>query len=190
MTSSDVGVGNTATKRCLDIGCGPAKRPGCIGVDRLALPGVDVVHDLGVFPWPFDDDEFDSVYASHLLEHLSDLVRTMEEVHRILKPGGRFVVRVPYYRYEGAFRDPTHVRFFTERTFEYFTPNGATPLSPMNYYSKARFTIQRREFGWSGRTSWHVDRHIRNYVLRHLAHRVLFHRRQELRFVLVSVKGL
>lgn len=177
-------------RKCLDIGCGAHKRASCIGMDRLAFPGVDVVRDLEVFPWPFDDNEFDSVYASHVLEHLPNLVRTMEEVHRILKPGGAFIVRVPYYRYEGAFRDPTHVRFFTQHTFDYFTPDGATPLSSMNYYSAAHFTIQSQEFGWSGRTSWHVDRHIRNPALRHLAHRLLLQRRQELRVVLVPVKGL
>jgi hypothetical protein len=49
--------------KSLDIGCGKSKTSGCIGIDRVTLPGVDVVHDLDQFPWPFPDDEFSIIYA-------------------------------------------------------------------------------------------------------------------------------
>ncbi|MQL52258.1 methyltransferase domain-containing protein [Desulfofundulus thermobenzoicus] len=74
--------------KILDLGCGPNKLPGAIGVDIRPGPVVDVVHDLNVYPWPFADNEFDLVYASHVLEHLDDVVRAVEEIHRITKPGG------------------------------------------------------------------------------------------------------
>lgn len=35
--------------RALDLGCGGRKLPGARGVDSLALPGVDVIHDLSIF---------------------------------------------------------------------------------------------------------------------------------------------
>jgi SAM-dependent methyltransferase len=174
--------------RCLDIGCGKAKRAGCVGLDRYSLPGVDVVHDMKVVPWPFPDRSFDVVYANHVLEHLPDLIQTMEEIHRILRRGGRLFVRVPHYRAPGAFQDPTHVRFFTERTFEYFTPDGTTSLSPLNYYSKARFLIEDLEYGWRGPLSWHVDRYVRSRLLRRALHRMLLHRKGELRLTLLAVK--
>jgi hypothetical protein len=41
----------------------------------------------------------------------------------------------------GACMDPTHVRFFTEHTFDYFTEDGTMWLSAYNYYSHARFKI-------------------------------------------------
>jgi predicted SAM-dependent methyltransferase len=54
----------------IDLGCGLSKMPGFIGVDRFALPGVEVVCDLdrGI---PFADDSVDYVLASHALEHLA-----------------------------------------------------------------------------------------------------------------------
>jgi len=157
-------------------------------MDRLPLDGVDVVHDLQDFPWPFADNEFDLVLASHVLEHIPNLLRTLEEVQRILRPHGLFLVRVPYYRSEGAFRDPTHVRFFTERTFDYFAPDGATALSTHNYYSSARFIVQKLEFGWAGRLSWHVDHYVGNERLRTFLHRALRHKKDEMHFTLVPVK--
>lgn len=39
-------------------------------------------------PWP--DGEFDGVYAVEMLQHVDDLARTAREVHRVLRPGGRF----------------------------------------------------------------------------------------------------
>lgn len=65
----------------------------------------------------------------------------MEELWRVCRPGGLVHILVPYYNAAGAFQDPTHVKFFTERTFEYFTEDGATDLSQYNYYSHARFEI-------------------------------------------------
>lgn len=157
-------------------------------MDRVALPGVDLVHDARVFPWPIEDDAFDVVSSSHFLEHLPDLVRTMEEIHRILKPGGRLEVVVPYYRWEGAFRDPTHVRFFTEHTFDYFTPEGATDLSHLNYYSKARFTIESLRYGWEGRLVTRIERRVENGTLRRILNGILRNPRTELRVVLRALK--
>lgn len=178
----------TGPGRRLDLGCGRVKLPGYIGMDRLPLPGVDVVHDLEILPWPLGDSSFDFVHCSHVLEHLENLVAVMEEVHRILRPGGSLFVRVPYYRSPGAFQDPTHKRFFTEKTFEYFTPDGTSKLSALNYYSKARFRVVSLEFGWRGRWNWHVDHYLKRPRARWLLHRLLAHRKDELRVTMVAVK--
>lgn len=56
----------------LDIGCGGNKRPGAIGVDFRSLPGVDIVQDLGKYPWTtIPSGIADTVTASHLLEHIN-----------------------------------------------------------------------------------------------------------------------
>ncbi len=174
--------------RTLDVGSGRHKREGAVGLDRVALPGVDVVHDLESFPWPFGDSEFDEVFATQVLEHLHAFLPAMEEIHRILKPGGRLYVAVPDYRSERAFRDPTHVRFFTEQTFDYFTPTGTTESSERNYYSSARFSIEDRSVQWLGGLSWHVDRYVHRRGLQTALHRLLRHRPATLRFTLVAVK--
>lgn len=54
----------------LDIGCGGNKQPGFVGMDVRDLPGVDIVHDATMFPWPLPDESVLTAIASHLLEHI------------------------------------------------------------------------------------------------------------------------
>jgi len=72
----------------LDLGCGNKKRQGTIGVDFNDRTAADVIHDLNVFPYPFEDASVDHVYLDNTLEHLDDVIKVMEEVYRIVKPGG------------------------------------------------------------------------------------------------------
>ena len=101
--------------KALDVGCGGKKLPSSTGMDILSLPGVDVVHSFNVVPWPFKDDEFDLVFLNHALEHVGDVVAVMDEIHRVLKPEGRVVIQVPYFRCVDAYNDPTHTHFFTAK---------------------------------------------------------------------------
>ena len=84
--------------KILDIGCGVNKVEGSIGVDAVSMPGVDVVHDLSVIPWPFEVDEFSTVIANHFLEHCADVVLVLGEIHRITKKeDGKIRIRCPHY---------------------------------------------------------------------------------------------
>jgi len=107
-------------KIILDLGCGRKKYDKAIGLDKAKLPEVDVICDLnkGI---PFKDDSVDQIYTYHFLEHCDDLVFLMEEIWRVSKPNAKITIIVPYWTSIGAFQDPTHKRFFTERTFDYFT---------------------------------------------------------------------
>lgn len=90
-------------------------------MDLLPLPGVDVVHDLEQFPYPFEDNTFDEVFCSHVLEHMSDLQKCMRELIRITKKGGEIRVKVPYVSNPNGWADPTHHRLFSLNSFHYFT---------------------------------------------------------------------
>ncbi len=132
----------------LDVGCGQRKLPGAIGLDILPGSEADIVHNLNRFPWPVPSAKFDLVLMSHVLEHVDDVVATLNEIHRILRPGGSLIVQVPYFRSVDAFTDPTHKRFFTARTLDYACP--ATKLGNFKYtgklYEKAGFW-----YDWPGR---------------------------------------
>ena len=106
----------------IDLGCGRGKMPGCIGLDIVPYEGVDIICDLekGI---PLRDNCVDKIYANHLLEHIEHLILLMQEIYRVCRPGARVAIRVPYYTSIGAFKDPTHKRFFTEDTFLYFAPS-------------------------------------------------------------------
>jgi SAM-dependent methyltransferase len=103
----------------IDLGCGPYKRPGSIGIDHLPLEGVDYVADieqgLGFLP----DNSVDEIYSSHLLEHINNFEALMRDIHRALKPGGKKIVVVPHHSNPYYYSDYTHKRFFGLYTFDY-----------------------------------------------------------------------
>jgi predicted SAM-dependent methyltransferase len=111
--------------RILDLGCGRAKAPGAIGVDRSADTAADVVHDLDCIPWPFADEQFDVVLCQDVLEHLADVVAVMEEIHRLGRPGCEVRIRVPHFSSVHAFTDVTHRHFFASESFRCFDPEQA-----------------------------------------------------------------
>lgn len=123
----------------LDIGCGNNKTPGAIGIDFNAETQADVVHDLNIFPYPFNDNEFDEVVCNQILEHLDDVIRVMEEIYRVSRPGALVKIWVPHFSSADAYGDPTHKHFFSARSFNYFT--GDYP--ELDFYSKARFKKEK-----------------------------------------------
>lgn len=105
----------------IDVGCGGNKVHGALGVDRLKLPGVDVVCDFESSPLPFAANSVDVIHTRHTLEHLADLERILREFIRVLKPNGRLVVTVPHFSNSLGYSDYTHKRFFGYYTFDYFS---------------------------------------------------------------------
>ncbi len=129
----------------LQIGAGGKVIPGWKNLDLSPLPGIDVVHNLNSYPWPFADGEFEHILAIDVLEHLDDLVKAMEEIHRILKPNGTIEIRVPYWNSYSFNTDPTHKIRFTEDTLRFFV-TGTPFCNDRFYYSKARFSIVEETF--------------------------------------------
>lgn len=121
----------------IDLGCGRYKRAGFIGVDKFSVVQPDVVCDFEKEKLPFEDSSVSEIYSSHVFEHIHDIQSVMNEVHRVMAPDGLLTIRVPYWTSEGAYRDPTHVRFFTEKSFEYWQPNNECAY----YASTAPFEI-------------------------------------------------
>lgn len=109
--------------KILDLGCGKNKIKESIGIDISEYSDADIIHDLNKFPYPFNDNEFDFINADNVLEHLVDIVKVMEELHRITKNGSIIKIIVPFFRSDYSFIDPTHKHFFTYRSFDYFDPN-------------------------------------------------------------------
>lgn len=106
----------------LHLGCGRDIRKGYVNVDRRKLKGVDVVLDIERDEWPWEENSVDFILAYHVLEHLGDLIGFMDKAHKVLKPTGQLHVRVPHHRHRNADTDPTHVRRFTESSFDYWYP--------------------------------------------------------------------
>jgi len=95
-------------KRILEIGGGHSPFPFDTAMHTVVRvdwnpEGADLVHDLNAFPYPFRDAEFDIVFASHCIEHLTDKTRVFWEIRRILNPGGTAIIRVPHVSSPDAF---------------------------------------------------------------------------------------
>jgi predicted SAM-dependent methyltransferase len=124
----------------LNLGCGKDIKEGFVNLDSVKNPGVDIVHDLNKTPWPLKDNEFDYIFASSTIEHLDNLILVMEEIHRICKNKARIEIIVPHFSSLGAYIDPTHKKFFSYYSFDYFTNN-----FDYNFYTEVRFNIIKRK---------------------------------------------
>jgi SAM-dependent methyltransferase len=80
---------------------------------------------------PFSDNSISSISAYDVLEHIPRWERTetgigfpfiflMNEIHRVLIPGGIFIAVTPAFPNDEAFKDPTHVNLIAKSTIQYF----------------------------------------------------------------------
>lgn len=131
----------------VDLGCGGGPRNDfgadeVYGVDLVAVPGNPNVRvaDLCVEPIPFETSSVDYVTAYDFVEHVPRLlyvdgvrrnpfVELMNEVWRVLRPGGTFLAKTPAWPHHEADVDPTHVQTITEGTLAYFTEDSHLPLT-------------------------------------------------------------
>lgn len=138
------------SKRALEVGCGAGFFTkelvnlgfdatgidlSAVGIERAksAVPEATFLqHDL-TQPLPFDDESFDLVWCSEVLEHLFSPRGVLEQIRRVLRPGGQLLVTVPYHgtvknlaiallAFERHY-DPEypHVRFFTRKSLRRVT---------------------------------------------------------------------
>jgi len=124
----------------LNLGAGNDIKEGYINHDISQLPSIDIVHNLNIYPWPWEDDYFDEILVLDVLEHLDDFVKAMDELYRVLKAGGSVTIRVPYWNHSCAYIDPTHKRGFHEHTFRFFDINSSY-YKERGYYTSAKFEI-------------------------------------------------
>jgi 2-polyprenyl-3-methyl-5-hydroxy-6-metoxy-1,4-benzoquinol methylase len=138
-------VDRSKPMRVLDVGCGTGLNARMlrdmghtvIGIDlspvaieKLRAAGFeghvcDVVEGL-----PFDDESFDFIYASEVIEHLSDTERFLSELERVLKADGTLLLSTPNsafwpFRLLGLLghtltemQHPGHLRFFSKKSLE------------------------------------------------------------------------
>lgn len=136
MTADAPRTADLSGRTVLNLGCGRKHRPDAVNVDVTARTNPDLVHDLNVRPWPFPSDRFDLILAQDVVEHLDDVVAVMEEMHRVCRAGGVVEIVVPHFSSSNAFTDPSHRRFFSRFSFDYFAEDHA-----LAFYSTARFKV-------------------------------------------------
>ena len=131
----------------LDLGCGPFKKEGYIGIDMYDHSKKYSKEEFiqGKIPEilsTFLDNSVDEIQATHFIEHIQQakVIETFNEIYRILKIGGIFEVRVPPSTGRGAYCDPTHVSFWNNMSFRYYDMTWCRELSE-SYGIKCDFEI-------------------------------------------------
>jgi SAM-dependent methyltransferase len=151
-------------KSILDVGCGPNKVEGATGIDSIQSPGVDTIWNLDQYPWPFPDNHFDLIISNHAFEHLTDVVMAITECYRILKPNGRLIINVPYFRNSDAFGDVTHKHFFTIRSFDHFIKG--TKASRYKY-TDIDIELVGIFLGWPSASKNIIRNYLKNFINGH-----------------------
>jgi predicted SAM-dependent methyltransferase len=123
--------GRESGQRKLHIGCGETLLKGWLNSDIRAVSR-DVYFLDATRPFPFGKDEFDYAFCEHMIEHVSYPAgaRMVAEVHRVLKPGGKFRLVTPGLEFlHGLLRrpdDPLH-REYIEHNVKKWVPEAPGP---------------------------------------------------------------
>jgi len=122
----------------VDLGGGINPLPDYLVIDQA---NAHINYDLnqGI---PLPDNSVGVLNASHVIEHLKDPIKTMKEIHRVLAHGGWAFIEVPSTDGRGAFQDPTHVSYWNENSFLYYTD---AYLAQFIRNTEIRFQEFRRE---------------------------------------------
>ncbi|MFZ1302076.1 MAG: glycosyltransferase [Candidatus Microsaccharimonas sp.] len=139
----------------LDMGAAHGKPNGYLGVDMRE--GADIVCTLPD-RLPLEDNSVGIIRAYDFLEHVVDKVGVINELYRVLAPGGILLSRTPSTDGRGAFQDPTHVAFYNENSFWYYTDENLRKYVPE---IEARFQTSRLRTFFP--TDWHRENNI-SYV--------------------------
>jgi SAM-dependent methyltransferase len=143
----------------LDLGCGEKPKnffqaSNVYGIDLCDDLANNVVKaDLVISEIPFADESFNFVTAHDFIEHIPRVIYTperrtpfielMNEIWRVLRPGGKFLSQTPAFPQAAAFVDPTHVNIITEQTFAlYFCGN----VWARGYGFKGRFGLVAQQW--------------------------------------------
>lgn len=144
------------SRKILNVGCGNKLIDGAVNLDRVKhREEIDIAHDLNLIPWPFDDNSFDLIVARAVLEHLSiNLLESVGECWRILKPGGQLYFKLPHWNHNNTYMDPTHYWQFSIETptiFDPTTPYGAK----YNFYTDRKWKIVKGPWMNKAKSSIH-----------------------------------
>ena len=126
----------------IELGCGPKKRTGTIGIDVVDLPTVDIVADIEQGLPFLPDNSVDQIHCRSVFEHIENFENLMREIVRVLKKQGKAYVFVPHFSNPYYYSDYTHKRFFGLYTFYYFvnTEHQLQRKVP-DYYTDIRINI-------------------------------------------------
>lgn len=147
-----------APKLKLNIGCGKDIRQGYVNIDKFPGDGVDIVLDLDSKRpiLHYGSNTVDEIYCSHCLEHMYYWHELMREFGRVLKVGGRLIIKVPKGYDPSAF----HVRFFERYSMDAFLFDMSEGQMETSLEFDRRFGLISRKITGVP-FAWHINKVLR-----------------------------
>lgn len=135
----------------LDLGCGKKKKAGFIGIDVVHSDEVDLVCDVDNGGIPLFSGVAEKVFSFHFLEHVQNTRFVLEEIYRVLKPGGIAEIVVPHFSNIGAYHW-THKTFWNARGLDMLQPE-----HPHNFYCPdVAFRLCVRNIEFTEKREYHL----------------------------------
>ncbi len=130
-------------KIILEFGCGPTRKfHDSITIDKIKLHGVDITADINKGLSFIPSNSVDEIHSYHFLEHIENLEEFLQEIHRVLKPGGKKIGTVPHFSNPYFYSDYTHSSFFGLYSFSYFSKNQTLRRKVPSYYNSIDFDVE------------------------------------------------
>ena len=137
----------------LDLGGAHNSPAGYRSLDKA--PGADIRADAYAYLCTLPDNSVGVIRASDFLEHVRDVVPLLNEIHRVLAPSGLLLTVTPSTDGRGASQDPTHVSFWNENSWWYYTDPAVAAYVPA---ITARFQVSRLVTYYP--SDWHREHQI------------------------------
>lgn len=133
----------------INLGSGVDYREGWVNVDNANVK-CDLKHDITIFPYPIESSTADMIELNSVIEHIPIKIqeKIINECYRILKQGGKLIIRAPHFTGFQAWNDPEHHRPYTSHSFDGFVKG--RELGSMNdYYDRKKFSSIKSEIVFS-----------------------------------------
>ncbi len=150
----------------LELGCGNCKRiQGSVGVDMLDYDAVDIVGDVYAVLRDMPSESVDAVYSSHFFEHVDDLSKLLDEIARVLVPGGVLEIIVPHFSNPYFYSDYTHRVFYGLYSFSYFATDKIFSRKTPTYQKQLQYELQDVRLGFKSSRSFPLRYGFKKVIL-------------------------
>lgn len=141
---------NKEIPKKLHLGCGRIYKSGFYNVDVDPSLKSDKCFDFNSDNWPLPENHFEYIEMHHVLEHLDNPLRVMENIWKCCKKDAIVVISVPHWSHFMSWGDLTHKRVYSSAAFLYYEINYPEYYSKFAKYKvmSKKFTLTRTNMEW------------------------------------------
>ena len=128
----------------LNLGCGRDKKPGYLNIDNNPACRPDLSHDLNIYPYPLAGNRFKEIIADHVIEHLDNPLKFLQELYRLGASGCEVKISCPHF--SGNHIHPLHKTDISTKLFDFMDKRNS------EYYGQAHFKVEKIRLSWLRKT--------------------------------------